>query len=70
LEAARFLLSATGALFCHGVYGYSTKAWQSSSRDGLKRMFLAAGSGHIVIVAAGLTGFAPRLSRFAISCEE
>jgi hypothetical protein len=48
------------------TYGYSTKPWPSRSRDVLKRMFLAGCSGHIVIMAAGLTGSARDFPSFVI----
>src|SRR5664279_655862 len=44
---------------CYGRNGYSTKAWQSSGRGIARRMFLAAPSGHIVVIAAGLVGARP-----------
>jgi hypothetical protein len=45
---------------CYGRYGYSTKAWQSSSGNIARRMFLAVRSGHIVVIAAGPAGPRPR----------
>jgi hypothetical protein len=52
---ASFLLPATGAVLvmtCMGI-----RQGHGSPEPG--RLFLAAGSGHIVMMAAGLTGSAP-----------